>query len=208
FGDRWAGGIKYYIEWMANRVREIHRILKPSGSMFLHCDWHAGHRLRVMLDEIFGENNFMNEIIWNYGERMMGKSKFFDRKHDTIFFYAKSNNKERTFNKITEKYTIEEIRSWRGTKIDKDGREYTLRDGGKGKPRYKAYIDDIMKKGKPLSDVWNIKIIGSASKERCGYKTQKPLGLIKRIIECSTNQGDLILDCFAGGGLPPYQRRC
>ncbi|RLD65658.1 MAG: hypothetical protein DRI84_06365 [Bacteroidetes bacterium] len=197
FGDRFFGGIKHYIEWMKGRVELIHSKLKDTGSIFLHCDHHASHRLRVMLDDIFGEENYKNEIIWSYGQRMMGRSNFFDQKHDNILFYSKSKNN--IFNTIRESYTLDEIRSWRGTKTDNIG-EYYLENGGKGKPRYKRYIQDIKDKGKAISDVWPINILGSNEKERLGYPTQKPIKLIERIIKCSTNEGDIVLDCFGGGG--------
>ena len=91
FGDRWKGGIKSYIVWMEERVKEIHRVLKDTGSIFLHCDWRASHRLRVILDDIFGEKNFLNEIIWTYN-RWTTKSKTFQKIHDNIFWYSKSRN--------------------------------------------------------------------------------------------------------------------
>lgn len=89
FGDRWKGGIKHYISWMEDRVKEIHRVLKPTGSIFLHCDWHASHRLRVMLDDIFGDEHFRNEIIWHY-RRWTANSDRFQALHDTIFIIQKA----------------------------------------------------------------------------------------------------------------------
>ena len=89
FEDRFKGGIKTYIVWMEERVREIHRVLKDTGSIFLHCDWRASHRLRVMLDDVFGERNFVNEIVWCYTGPSNTK-RYFPKKHDTIFWYSKS----------------------------------------------------------------------------------------------------------------------
>ena len=199
FGDRFAGGIQHYIDWMRPRIEQIHRVLKDTGSIFLHCDWHASHRLRCLLDEVFGENSFKNEIIWHYGQRMMHKIKHINRKHDNIFWYTK-NPKKYKFNQITEPYdSFEEIRSWRGTKFDGQGEEYYEADGGRNKPRYRRYLKDIIKEGKAVCDVWHFRIIGSKDKERLGYKTQKPLKLIERIINCATDENDLVLDCFAGG---------
>ena len=89
FQDRWQGGIKHYIGWMVQRLREMHRVLKDTGSIYLHCDWHACHRLRVAMDDMFGEHNFQNEIIWHYG--LGGSSqRRWQRKHDNILFYTKS----------------------------------------------------------------------------------------------------------------------
>ena len=91
FEDRWEGGINVYIEWMRERVEKLHRVLKPTGSFYLHCDWHAGHYLKVMCDDVFGMKNFQNEIIWNY-KRWSNVSKRFQKMHHTIFFYTKTNN--------------------------------------------------------------------------------------------------------------------
>lgn len=198
FGDRFAGGITHYIEWMRPRIELIHKKLKKSGNIFLHCDHHANHRLRVLLDDIFGEKNFRNEIIWHYGQRMMPNVKQLNRKHDNIYWYSKTSDRF-FYNELKEEYSIDEVRSWRGTKTDSKG-EYYLENGGKGKPRYKRYIADIMKQGKPLDDVWKMRILGSTDKERLGYPTQKPEALIKRIIEMGSKKGDVVLDCFGGGG--------
>ncbi len=90
FEDRWEGGINVYIEWMRDRVIEMHRILKPTGSLYLHCDPHASHYLKVMLDDIFGSNRFQNEIIWYYKEAGVSPRRW-GRRHDVIFFYTKGN---------------------------------------------------------------------------------------------------------------------
>ena len=191
FKDRWKGGVKSYIVWMEERVKEIHRILKPTGSIFLHCDWHASHRLRVMLDDIFGENNFINEIIWCYS----GPSKsptFFPRKHDTIFFYSKKE-KCHIFN--LEKARIPYKRK-------KPSTGQGMASGNRTKEEIRKAELYWIKKGKVVEDYWNDIPSGShiSKKERIGYKTQKPESLIKRIIQCCSNENDTILDCFAGGG--------
>ena len=188
FGDSRAGGIKYYSEWMAARIKKIKRVLRPDGTIFLHCDKHASHYLRLKLDEIFGEENFINEIIWHY-RRWTGKAKKFQQLHDSIFIYSKS--KEYKFNILKTPYT-------EGSKRRKmQGVLNRFKNG----EVYKVSDKSINKEGVPMGDVWiDIPFIPPSSKERCGYKTQKPLTLIKRIIECSTDKGDVILDCFAGGG--------
>ena len=89
FEDRWRGGVKHYTGWMRDKIIQAHRVLKPTGSILLHCDYHANHHLRMLLDEVFGENNFVNEIIWHYF--MGGKAKkFYSRKHDNIYWYPKN----------------------------------------------------------------------------------------------------------------------
>lgn len=203
FNDRFEGGIGHYIEWMRERVSLIHKKLKPSGSIFLHCDWHASHRLRVMLDEIFGEDNFRNEIIWQYSGWNKHLSTKFESRHDSIFFYAKSNKKGvQKFKGWSMPWNSkEEYVKTRKQKVntDNDGREYVLSDGGNGS-RVKRYLDEAMMSGKPIDDVWNIDKLNNSDKEKIGYPTQKPEKLISRIIESCTDEDDLVLDCFAGGG--------
>ena len=240
FGDRFAGGVSHYIEWMRERIALIHRKLKPTGAIFLHCDWHASHRLRVLLDEAFGEQNFINEIIW---KRKLGTGPVFRRfsnNHDTIFFYSKSSSYryEKQFTKttpenLTKKYNKVDkdgrrfhsaptdnpayrpnliygfkgykspTNGWRWTKermnqLDREGRLLFPRTVD-GRIRLKLFEDEA--KGDPVSDIWDdTSAIQSQSNERLGYPTQKPEALIRRIIECASNPGDLVLDCFAGGG--------
>jgi len=191
FEDRWKGGIENYIEWMRVRVEEIHRLLKPTGSFYLHCDWHASHHLKVMCDEIFGYKNFRNEIIWHYD--IGGKPKYdFRRKHDTILRYSKGEkvvwNEARLLPLNPERYD----------KIDEAGRRYYLGYGGK----WRKYLDS----GTPADDVWTFvrepqfRTLNSQAKERQGYPTQKPEPLLERIIEVSSNPGDLVFDCFCACG--------
>jgi len=91
FEDRWQGGIEHYTKWMRDRLMECHRVLKDTGSMYLHCDWHANAHLRILMDDIFGVNNFQNEIIWHYSGTGNPVNSF-KKKHDTIFFYSKTSN--------------------------------------------------------------------------------------------------------------------
>ena len=101
FGDRFKGGIEHYIEWMKPKIKEAKRVLKPTGSIFLHCDKNANWKIRDILNEIFGKDNFINEIIWHY-KKWTNSPKYFQRNHDTIFFYSKSNNYK--FNKLYQSY--------------------------------------------------------------------------------------------------------
>jgi len=178
FEDRWEGGINVYIDWMKQRVIELHRVLKPTGSFYLHCDWHAGHYLKVMCDEIFGYNNFRNEIIWHYF--MGGKSKrFFSRKHDTIFFYTKSN--KWVFNYMETERRLPKKPSLGSHKkiIEKEDGWYSTVG---------------------MDDVWDISGVFNMSNEYLGYNTQKPESLLERIIKASSNGDDIILDAFCGCG--------
>ena len=203
FGDRWKGGIEHYIGWMVERLKGLHRILKPTGSIYVHLDWHAVHYLKVEMDKIFGYENFRNEIIWHYGQRTMRNKKKWNAKHDNILFYAKSK-KTYIENIITQPWTEEEISKSRARKIqiDENGKKFIWdnRSVKKGVLPKKQYIEDIIKKGKAVDDVWNMPIILSTSKERLGYPTQKPEALLERIIKASSNEGDIVLDAFCGCG--------
>ncbi len=241
FEDRFSGGIDHYISWLKERVVEMHRILKPTGSIFLHCDWHANAYIRVeILDKVFGTSNFRNEIIWKrtttHNDSKQG-AKHFGRVYDTIFFYTKLY-KDFKFNTIFEKYSDEYTQA-AYNKTDENGRRFKASDlsaakgGGDtsfewkgvkpppgrfwayskenflkfesegklyysdtGKPYQKHYLDEMF--GKTSDDVWESMLL--SKNERIGYPTQKPTELLKRIIECASNENDLILDPFAGGG--------
>ena len=183
FDDRFAGGIDHYISWLKIRVRQMYRILKPTGSIFLHCDWHANAEIKIdVLNKIFGKNNFRNEIIWCYTGPSSPGMKQFPKKSDTIYWYSKSS--EWVFNQIRVPY--------KGGKVHSGG--FTEKDGGRLNP-------DEYDKGKPIENYWiDIAVAVRSSNERIGYPTQKPEKLLQRIIECATNEGDVVLDPFVGGG--------
>ena len=193
FNDKWDT-LEDYTEFMKPRFVECNRILKESGTMYLHCDWHASHYLKIEMDSIFGYNQFRNEIIWWYHRWTAGNSHF-QRMHDTIFRYTKSD--EFCFNMQYKPY---------GKWIEKDygktgeGGVKWRHSGGKGKRGRKVYYDPKTSKGVSLDDVWEINRVGSTAKERVGYPTQKPEYLLERIINASSNEGDIILDPFCGSG--------
>ncbi|MHB8279340.1 MAG: DNA methyltransferase [Candidatus Humimicrobiaceae bacterium] len=204
FEDRWQGGINHYIEWMKERVFELHRVLKDTGSFYLHCDWHASHYLKVMCDDIFGVNNFLNELVWAYRERETSK-RFYNRKHDVILFYVKNNKSNYIFNYdlIREKYSEVSIQKFKYT--DENEKNYRLRyKDGRSDPiqesedTYRQYLND---ESGPLPRDWFVlPFINQASLERFGYPTQKPEALLERIVKASSNKEDLILDPFCGCG--------
>jgi len=177
FEDRWEGGINVYVDWMKARVMELHRVLRTTGSMYLHCDWHAGHYLKVMMDEVFGHNNFQNEIVWCYKTGGATKRRF-GRKHDIILFYTKTSKYK--FNPQKEKSYMMHEYGFKKSKFQKDE-----------KGQYSWVI---------AKDWWEIPAVGSATKERLGYPTQKPEALLERIIKASSNEGDIVLDAFCGCG--------
>ena len=177
-----SNAMKAYLTYMAQRMIEMHRILKDTGSLYLHCDPTASHYLKVALDEVFGKNNFRNEIIWHY-RRWTGKARKFQSLHDIIFFYTKSD--EYTFNEQHTPYTNKSL---------KRKRNYHTRIKGDD-----IFVTSIDEKGVRENDVWtDINILNSQSKERTGYPTQKPLALLHRIIKTSSNEGDVVMDPFCG----------
>lgn len=193
FSDIW-GTYSKYLEWMRQRLIEVHRLLKDSGAVFLHCDWHANHLLRVELDEIFHPDQFRAEIIWVY-KRWTNSLRAFQRSHETLFFYSKSDRYQ--FNILFEDYSfttnIDQIWQKRGRGVD--GRAVTLGDGNGG---YVPLGKD--KPGVPMRDVWEIPYLNPKARERVGYPTQKPVELLKRVIQATTEPGDLVLDPFCGSG--------
>lgn len=201
FEDRWRGGVNTFVEYLAKRITKLHRVLKPTGTFFVHLDWHIGHYVKVETDKIFGYHNFRNEIIWDYTFRLMDLPKFFNRKHDTIFFYGKTAKSHFKMPKVP--WTREELILNRKQKIhiDENGDECIWMPGGKGHSKNKLKkIKDIIRGGKAVSDVWQIPIISSSAKERLGYPTQKPEPLLERIIEAGSKKNDLVLDAFCGCG--------
>ena len=196
FEDTWKGGMKTYIhEFMFPIVKELHRILKPTGSFYLHCDPTAQAYLQVeVLDPIFGISNFGREIIWSNEDASGFKSQANNwiRGHDVIFYYTKSQ--EKIFNKQYFEHKEEYIARFRKSE---NGRKYRDdRHGGR-----KQYLDETQ--GKMMSDTWT-DILGfqtrSTASEYTNYPTQKPEKLLERIILASSNPGDVVLDCFMGSG--------
>ena len=214
-----------FLCWMAVRMLEMDRVLKDTGSIYLHCDPTASHYLKAMMDAIFGRKNFRNEIVWHYGGRG-GKAiaRQFPRNHDIILFYSKnvgSHVHERQY--TIRSFTPKEARD-RGYRQDEDGRWFKTAPRGnytdasiekleaegriyrtaKGTIRIKYFLDsgsaDEVSEDVLIGDTWLdiVDMMHTPRKERTGYPTQKPLALYKRMIEASSNPGDMVLDPFAG----------
>jgi DNA modification methylase len=231
-----------YLVMMAARLTELHRALKPTGILYLHCDPTASHYLKMVLDTIFGPKQFRNEIIWQrtsaHSDTKQGNVLHMGRIHDVVLYYTRSDEAIR--NEVYQPYSEDYIKDFYRFQ-DPDGRRYRLGDltgpGGAAKgnpqyeflgvtrywrfkrekmeelykqgrivqtkpgavPAYKRYLDEM--KGVPLQDVWDdIQPIGAQAAERLGYPTQKPLALLERIINASSNPGDVVLDPFCGCG--------
>lgn len=185
YSDKLAGA--EFLEWLRKRLILLREVIADDGSIYVHLDWHKAHYVKVLMDEIFGEGNFCNEIVWYY-RRWNIAGKYFARNHDTIFWYTK-NKGNHVFNQMyipkSEKSSAQG-KAWKSV-IGEDGKRRSIQT-------------DEKTKGVPMPDTWEISMINPVAKERIGYPTQKPEKLLERIIKSSSNNGDLILDCFGGSG--------
>ena len=176
---------KSYLAYMAVRLLEMHRILKPTGSMYLHCDPNMSHYLKLVMDAIFGRKAFRNEIVWSY-QRWTGGTKHFQRMHDVIFLYARSER--------SRFYQLLEPHSPKGQHRHKGKNRTTkiMRDGA----LIQTYVNESGMKA--MRDVWEISYLNANAKERVGYPTQKPLALLDRIIRAGSDDEGMVLDPFCG----------
>jgi DNA modification methylase len=198
FTDIWEGGIDSYLIWLNARLLEMKRLLKPTGAIYVHCDWHAGHYIKIEMDKIFGYDNFRNELVWFY-KGGGSSTRFFSRKHDTILFYSKSKDWVFNLDDVRVPYSPEIL--------SRPKSSYRHHHYGRlaGSVKQGSVTEgwDLNPKGKRPDDVLEIPIINPAAKERLGYPTQKPEALLERIILASSNPGDLVGDFFCGGGTTP-----
>ena len=176
-----------YLSYMANRLLECHRVLKPTGSIYLHCDPTFSHYLKAVMDGIFDRRNFRNEIVWSY-QRWTGATQHFQRMHDDILMFSRSP--KAVFNQLMEPHSPKGIRRHKGK-----NRKTTVTPTGALSQVY-VKTDGT----KAMRDVWEISYLNANAKERMGFPTQKPLALLNRIIAASSNPGDVVLDPFCGCG--------
>ena len=197
-------GMLAYLMYLGKRIVAMRELLKPTGSIYLHCDPTASHYLRLIMDAIFGANNFGNEIIWAYITGVTS-NRGFGEKHDVLLRYTKKKNMH-TFNPLKEKsYIRGELKHSKNKETFVAPNGDTYQDILFDKAWVRVYKDKDYKEGKGyytlgMRDVWNIDALSITSKERIGYPTQKPLALLERIILTSSNEGDLVLDPFCGCG--------
>ena len=192
FNDKW-NNMDTYLNFIQERLLECKRILKDSGSIFLHCDRNASHYLKILMDKLFGITNFQSEIIWSY-KRWSNSKKGLLNAHQIILFYSKT--KDFKFNKIYTNYSettnIDQILQARVR--NKNGKSvYKIDNNGE-------IVIGQSKKGVPLSDVWEIPFLNPKAKERTGYPTQKPIILLEQILKLVTDENDLVVDPFVGSG--------
>jgi len=177
-----------YLQFMYERIMLLKELLSETGSIYVHLDWHVGHYMKLIMDEIFGQENFRNEIVWCY-RRWSAQSKIFQNSHDYLLWYSKGDNY--IWNQLLEEYA--------------DNAAHFTEEDDKGKFRwqylrgkkYKLYL----KEGTRMKDWWDdLPYINSMAHERFGFSTQKPENILERIIKASSNFDDLVLDCFIGSG--------
>lgn len=180
YQDKWKN-LDDYLDMLYPRLRLMHRLLSPTGTLYLHLDWHANSYARVLLDEIFGYERLTNEIVWTYHGPSPIRSAF-NRKHDTILFYTKNNNYTFNVDDVRVPYADSTVETFKSSKKAGFGKQPNL------------------KRGKVPEDWWYFPVVARLHSERTGYPTQKPERLLERIIRASSNAGDIVADFFAGSG--------
>ena len=204
YGDIWDK--EKYLNWMYENLCAIKSVMSDEASIYVHLDWHIGHYVKILMDEIFGEDNFVNEIIWHYPGREMHVPNKFNAKHDTIFLYSNRDDNVIDSISVSTPYNEDErVKSLRRkVYVDEDGRRWVWETRGQanGQEPYKRYIDEIVANGKALNDVWSdISSLRGNDPSRNEYATEKPPLLLERIIKASSNEGMLVADFFAGSGV-------
>ena len=208
YGDVWDK--EKYLNWMYENLMSIKSIMSETATIYVHLDWHIGHYVKILLDEIFGEDNFVNEIVWGYKDIGAKAVPYFKKKHDTIFVYQKSNLEERVFNIQRRPLSDSTIKRY-GDYFNEDGiiTYAWLKEHNPGVfKKLKGYPDDLNQawldknNGQPLSDWWDdISPLKSHFDEAVDYSTQKPEALLERIIKASTNENMVVADFFGGSGV-------
>lgn len=192
YRDTWKIGLGSYLTMMAERLRLMRDLLSPHGSLFLHCDWHVGHLLRATADEVFGAENFLNEIVWYYYNKFQGNVKRFASNHDVVFWYRKGTSYQfkPQLEKRAEGKVKQLARQW-----DKEKGAIVNAKGADGRVMYRETDE------RTVDDVWRISMLQPADRtENCGFPTQKPEALLQRIVQAASCEGDLVADFFCGSG--------
>lgn len=204
YADTWKDGTVSYLKMIYPRLALMRELLSEKGSIYVHIDWHVGHYVKILLDDIFGKNNFVNEIVWHY-EKWTSGSKSLQKNHDVIFLFKK--NSETIFNEQKEITDNLKSKYEKGYLIGGGNGSTGLVIYDKDNPKVKEMISSgkyivhyAEMDGKPLSDVWKIPFINPVAHERLNYSTQKPEKLLERIIKASSNENSIVADFFGGSG--------
>lgn len=191
FSDKWED-LSAYISWISELLSLCRDSLRPTGAIFLHCDWPVSHRIRVALDEVLGEDNFRNEIVWSYRKWTNSRASL-QRTHQSIFYYSVSKAHQPIVPYVDYSPTTNLDQIWQAR--SRDERNISV---------YKTEEDGVAnsgpKRGVPMGDVWDIPVLNPKAKERVGYPTQKPLTLLERVVTIGSNPGDVVLDPCCGSG--------
>jgi adenine-specific DNA-methyltransferase len=208
YGDVWDK--EKYLSWMYENLMAIKSVMSETASIYVHLDWHIGHYVKILLDEIFGEENFVNEIVWGYKDIGAKAVPYFKKKHDTIFLYQAQNTDNRIFNIQRQQLSESTIKRY-GDYFNEDGiiTYAWLKENNPGVfKKLKGHPEDLnqawldMNNGQPLSDWWDdISPLKSHFEESKDYATQKPEALLERIIKASSNEGMFVVDFFGGSGV-------
>lgn len=191
YTDTWADGTSSYLKMIVPRLYLMKELLSPNGTIFVHLDWHVGHYVKIALDEIFGRDHFINEIVWHYYNKMQGNVNHFPKNHDVIYWYR--NGDKFTFNKIKEERAEKQRQLKRAWSKEKQKLVNARDDAGN-----LIYIEA---EDKGVDDVWYMSMLQPADKtENLGYKTQKPETVIETVISAASKEGDLVADFFVGSG--------
>ena len=201
YGDIWQK--EDYLNWMYENLMAIKSVMSDTASIYMHLDWHIGHYVKILMDEVFGEENFLNEIIWAYKERE-SSINYYNRKHDAIYFFSNTSNYIFNYKNIWEEYSETTVKKFKYT--DENGDKYRLRyKDGRNDPTeenentYRQYLKDA--EGTLARDWFILPIVNQAANERQDYATQKPEELLKRFISVSSNEGMTVADFFGGSGV-------
>jgi site-specific DNA-methyltransferase (adenine-specific) len=189
FNDIWDGGIDTYLVWLNARLWEMRRVLKSSGSLVVHCDWHASHYIKTELDKILGYDNFQNHLIWYYRGGGVSRVRF-GRKHDDLFWYSKGSNWTFNLDDVRQAYS-DEI-------LSRPPSSYLKSHRNQNTKIYEGY--SLNPKGKIPDDVIQMPIVNPSAAERIGYPTQKPEPLLEYLIAGLSAPGEVVADFFSGGG--------
>jgi adenine specific DNA methylase Mod len=212
YKDTWSGGIASYLKYMYERLILMRELLAENGSIYVHLDWHVGHYVKVMMDEIFGYENFRNEVVWEHQGSWIEPTDNFPKRHQIILFYTKS--RQFIFRRLFEADIEEQINYQRWYDYIVDNKIYA-KNAPLHDARFKTYYEKFIKKygrepkgddviiefkGSVMGNVWYVKVADPKSPENLKFQTQKPEALLKRIILASSNEGDIVADFFCGSG--------
>lgn len=212
YRDTWGKGLDGYLQWFYETCLLLKELLAEDGSIYVHLDWHVGHYAKTVMDEVFGYENFRNNVVWCYKTRQFSR-KYWNRKHDDILFYTKTDKWIFNWEPVMSPLSESTIKKYRLK--DEQGRRYRLNGRGiTGSPIRSAkdvdqkweitnpelVVRDYLREGYPPEDWWLIDIVNQVATERVDYATQKPEAILEKLIKASSNEGDIVLDCFCGSG--------